>query len=528
MEDMGLTPAPACGTLAKLERDMKNVKREKRLNKLAAAALLLNLFSPMAFAEPQGLDFPQYAPVAPQKGLSFTELSQAVQNFEPVILNDRLYFTGAIPARCVKTRDPLRPTYKYDAKSGQHEVKVNLPVCSGNDRLARPGEAMVQAEDVFGPIKLDAKSGDIVLTYETGGSALVPANRPKEAILDKEGKPMHYVTLADRESQIAAANARAQEIADAKAELEKIKNLQKDVTEFCKNDKFDELNEVLAANADIFEELVDTYVAKAEDHRKEKAKKALEEAETADAAKEAYEEAVAAGLDAKDMKALYITRRNELLESDVDAAIADGKAKVADAAIRDWVNDLKALDGKEFKKEESRKLFADRYGAIGQSFAKKGDINNAEAYFDKAKKYASFDAALGSDKVIAGMYAAKWQACIKKNPGKMDACDGDLAKMKETAEKIGEAIAQRGGENAEAEVAAVKAEYIQTFGGGATMNYTGLGSFSQVPGKVDQLKVQTYQEAVQQAQMAQQQKMMQQMYGMPAANASSTKGLFGL
>ncbi len=158
--------------------------------------------------------------------------------------------------------------------------------------------------------------------------------------------------------------------------------------------------------------------------------------------------------------------------------------------------------------------------------ANAGNIDKAESYYDKAKKYVGTDGDIKIDGAMAKIYTEKYKECVKNGPWKMEACDKKyLSKIKNRADAIKAALAGRSGDDAADELAAFQAEYISTFGAGSTFKVSGFGEVSQMPGAIQKFKAQTYQEYMQQKQMEMYQ---QQMYGgMGGMAAQPGSNMFG-
>lgn len=495
---------------------MKNAKREYLMKKIAVAALMMGIYSPLA-----------QAAVSPKDGVSLEELSQIVSDLEVQKDGTTVRFAGLMPKRCAESVIGFKAEYK----DGKHLIKISIPACDQNFKPVA-GEEMVDAADYLNEVKLKDSDGALMLMHYKAGSRLASDRVQMQALSDKDGKALgHLSTASVEQKRIAEEQAKRdkelQEEEDAanQAKVQRLQDLQAKVVSFCKDGNFAGLGQEIEMAADVLEDVTGMMENVAESHKKALAKK-VEKADDAEKAKEAYdaymEAAAEGGWEEDAVKKSYIEKRFDLLDTLAsDAKTDNAKLSEVDKELRDWAKELRALDKSAFRKQQG--TFAKVYGELGTHAANKGSVEQAVDFYDKAKNYGDAKVKMAMDGEAAKVYTKQFKECLAKNPTKMDACDKFADQAKARATNIGDQLAASG---TEAEVAGYKAEYISTFGGGVTMSAPGIGSVSPTqPGVFDRLKQQKFQEYQMQQQMLMQQRMM----GMqPAAAATPGTNFLGL
>jgi hypothetical protein len=178
---------------------------------------------------------------------------------------------------------------------------------------------------------------------------------------------------------------------------------------------------------------------------------------------------------------------------------------------------MSELRGMRFDRKtraDQKAKFAYLYSGLGTNAANKGDLGNAERYYGKAKALSDDDGKLKIDGQMSKIYAQKYKDCVTTGPWKAESCEKKyVSKMKDYANNMKDILSNRSGDDASDDLAAFQAEYIQTFGAGMTMNYSGLGQVSQMPGSLEQFRNQTVQQYMQQQYMQQMQAQQMAMYG---------------
>jgi hypothetical protein len=496
---------------------MKNAKRESLMKKIAVAALMLGIYSPLANAA-----------LSPKEGMSAQEFNDVVKDLKVLKDGRTLKFSGIVPKRCAESAIPPR----YDYQNNRHIIVISMPACESADSLKwRADDEAEDLADYLSDVQLKDLDGPIMLQYYKEASKNDPDRIQADPLDGPDGKPLEHTSQATEEvirlKQEQAEQAEAQRQADAAAEherLERLSDLQVKVTSYCKQGDYAGVGEEIIAAADVLGD-VNSVLDKVAESQKKHLEDAVKKADSVDNAQAAYEAYLnAAAINGWDQDALqgaYIDKRFDLLDTLAQDADADEvKAEKVDRSIRDWVKDLRSLDKSEYRKREG--TFAKLYADLGTHAANKGKMEQAVAYYDKAKPYADAKGKVAMDKEANKVYRKQFESCIKSNPANMAACDKyqDLAKAR--AQNIADFVAQNGSEQ---EQAAFKAEYIQTFGGGMSANLPSIGNFSQVPGSFGTMKQEAYRNY-----MAQQQQMMmmKQMGLQPAATATAASNYLGL
>jgi hypothetical protein len=494
---------------------MKNAKREQMMKKIALAALMLGIYSPLA-----------QAAVSPKDGVSIEELSQIVSDLEVQKDGNTIRFAGLMPKRCAESVIP----FKADYKDGKHVIKISMPACDQNFRPEATDE-IVDAADYLNEVKLKDSDGEVVLMHYKAGSRLASDRIQIEPLPGKDGKPLSHVSLATIEQQRIEAEQEeaekallAEEEAANQAKVERLEDLRTKVVSYCKDGDYVGLGQEIEMAADVLEDVTGLMENVAESQKKALASK-VKKAEDAEEAKEAYEAFVEAatinGWDEEAVKKDYIERRFEILDLlTADAKADDAKASEVDSELRAWVRELRSLDKGAFRKQQG--TFAKVYAELGTHAANKGAVEQAVSFYDKAKQYTDAKGKIAMDGEAAKLYTKQFKECLAKNPSKMETCDKYADQAKARAQSIGDQLAQNGTEE---EVQGYKAEYISTFGGGVSVSAPGIGSVSPYqPGSFDQMKQQKYQEYMMQQQMLMQQRMM----GLQPQQTVPTSNFLGL
>lgn len=506
---------------------MKTNKREKLMKNIAAVALILGVFSPLA-----------QAAISEQDGISQADLTRVVQDLEIQQNGNSITIAGIMPKFCAEGA-----MMAYDYKEGKHLATIrmpNYPKCFEDFKALPDSEKRAQkvdAADVFPIIKLKDLTGNLFLRYYKEGSKAATDRIQDEALNNQKGKAIAFesseTAKANEEARLQKeADKEEQKLADEaeKARVASLDALQAKVAKYCKDGDYVGLGQEITNASELIGDVTEM-LEKVSNSQKDKIKKDLNSATTAEeasAAHEAYlEAALTNGWDEDELKQTYIDKRFELLTTAAeDAKSGESKLSEVDAQIRAWMSDLRGFDGKVYRKK--KETFAELYAELGTHAMNKNDSANAEKYLDKAKNLSDVDGQIKIDGALSKLYAEQFKACVQKDPTKMEACEKKfMSKAKNRADSIERALAGKGGEDSAEQLAAFQAEKIQTFGGGMSTTYNGFGTMSQVPGAVEQFKKQAYQEYMQKQQMQQMQKMYgQQMPGAaPAAAGTNFLGI---
>lgn len=493
---------------------MKNAKREYLMKKIAVAALMMGIYSPLA-----------QAAVSPKDGVSLEELSQIVTDLEVQKVGTTVRFAGLLPKRCAESVIPL----KADYKDGKHLIKISMPACDQNFKPDAADE-MVDAADYLNEVKLKDSDGELMLMHYKAGSRLASDRVQMQGLPGKDGKALSHISAAtaeqkriEAEQEEAEKAALAEEEAANQAKVERLQDLQAKVVSYCKTGDFAGLGQEIEMAADVLEDVTTLMENVAETQKKALLKK-LDKAADVDELKEAHEAFVAAaainGWDEDAASKKFIEKRFDLIkELASDAKANEAKISDVDSELRAWNKELRSLDKGEHRKQQ--KVFGEIYFDLGAHAATKGDIAQAVSLYDRSKDFGDAATKIKVDGEVAKLYTKQFKECLAKNPSKMETCDQYKDQAKARATSIGEQLAANG--TAE-QVESFKAEYITTFGG-TTVSAPGIGSVSPTqPGTFDQLKQQKYQEYMMQQQMLMQQKMM----GMQPAAANPASNFLGL
>ena len=510
MERVAPPRTHACRALAKkeVEIEMKTYKREKLMKRLAAVALLLGVCSPMAQAEVSD-DI---------GGMSYTDLKRVVRSLEVRREGNTVLFAGFMPKACAE--DTI-PSHGY--ADGKHVAVIrmpNFPQCLEEFKKLPEADrkaAEIDVAEVFGSMDLADESGSLHLRrYNNVSKNASPEDRVTDDLIKaRNGKEIAVIGRDAREKEAAAAEK-------AKADAEKAKlaeALRSKALKFCQDGDYASLGEeIMAASSTLGD--VTTMLEQISNTQKEKIKKDLAKATTAEEATAAHEAYVAAastnGWDEEELKTAFIEKRFEIVTASVEEAKA-GEAKLteADSSIRGWMNDYKGLVSRSvFNKKKS--TFAELYAELGTHAMNKSDNDNAEKYLDKAKALSDVAGQIKIDGAISKLYAEQFKSCVEKTPTKMEACEKKfMSKAKNRADSIERALKSKG-EAGKEELAAFQGEKIATFGGGTSTTVAGFGTVNQQAGAIQQFKQQAYQKWAQEQQALQ----MQRAMGIPVQGAT--------
>jgi hypothetical protein len=497
---------------------MKKTKRENLLKQISAAALLLGIMSPAAFAE-----------ISPKEGLSLAELNRVIRNLDVVQEGNKIVITGEMPERCARNAEVVT---KY--VDGKHALTVKMPDCN-ESFVPNDQDVLVDASSRLNEGRLADKTGPVVIRHYKRGDNRSPKRTVDEALVNGDDKKIEIIGQETRDAAAAeekakqdAITARAQAQADARRLQEQLNELQTNVAGYCKNGDFEGVGRELEAATEILGDVSELLVSVSKQERK-KLEADFNKANTAeevDAAFTAMQSAAARqqGWDDEDKLAeKYAAKRIEILQALVDEA-GDGETsyREAEAAIKTLEADLAAV-GLERKK---RAEIASIYGALAARAANKGNTKEALRLSDRAKRYhkgkGGAEARDALDKFqmqVHGADAKKlteaYKECLKKNPSKMDSCERQFqGQIKQAAENMKAMLQQRSGsEEGQQALNDFNQEYAGIFGGGASFTIAGYGTMSQMPGTLERMKQETYVQALQQQQMQMQMRYMQQMGG---------------
>ena len=479
------------------------------MKKIAVAAVMLGVMSPMALAEVSG-DGPT------QDGLSLGDLNKIVKELEIRQENGNLIITGLLPKRCVEGFD-----VSYRAEENKHLITVRSPHCDSSFTKA-DDEKYVDLANIISDKQLDpAVTGQVYLRHYPAVSAK-SRNRERLEALTDGGKPITVVGTDTLDRKRIADEALA---ADREKNRE-LDELSKRVSILCKQNDYVGVGEEIMKAGKLLGDVAG-FLDGLSNNQKIALLKAIDKAETSEEAKEAYDAFVAAagenGWDEDEAKKPYLEKRFDLASNMVDdAKSGDSKLREADKELESLKRDLRAMDRKAYreKKSDLARMFAE----LGTQAANSKKMNEAERYLDKAKRLSDdVDSQIKIDGALAKMYADQLKECVKKNPMKAESCERKyMSKVKERSENISDALKNKDGEDSQEELAAFQGEYISTFGGGMAANVPGLGQFTQMPGSYQQFKMQSLQEY----QVQQQQMMMQRMMGGGMQQASATTSIF--
>lgn len=500
---------------------MKTMKREKLMIKIAVATLFLGAYSPLAEAT-----------ISPKDGVSLSELSAIVPDLEVIHEGSNLILAGLVPERCAKNF-----SHSYRTEGDKHLLTIRMPKCeSGFKREADDSEDQVDLATLIPAIKLKDVDGKVYLRHEAEVSKASRNRIVDEVLPTADGQE---IVLTSTKTQEEASKAEEERLAEEERVLlakeeqaardRRYDDLAARVLQLCQDNDYVGLTSAIHEASDLLGD-VSSMLTQANNGLKGKLKKDLEKAETADDARAAYEAYIAAaadhGWDEEEITQAYIEKRFDILnilaeDSGVDKEEGEVALSQVDKELRAWSSEFRSLDRREYKKNQEK--FGEIYSAIATKAANAGNVDKAESYYDKAKKFVDGDADVKIDGALAKIYTEKYKECVKNGPWKMESCDKKyLGKIKNRADSIKSALSGRSGEDAADELAAFQSEYISTFGAGSTYNVSGFGQVTQMPGAIHKFKAQTYQEYMQQKQMEMYQ---QQMYGGMAAAPGSN--MFG-
>lgn len=517
---------------------MRTQKKNILKQKLLLVALLAGFTSNIAYAvgEP-GKD-----------GMSLADLNKVVKDLDVRREENKLIIAGFIPARCAQG---LFQDYRTEA--GKHMITIRMPNCEG-EFSPRAGEKYVDLADHLPPYSIKDASGEFHLRhYKNVSKNARPEDKQVVEVLKdtRSDKPIAVEgseEIAKKESDKEEADrleAEAKEKAElekdealaneerAKAEYQRLTNLEKKLGLLCRQGDFGGVRDELARNAKWFGD-VSELLAGLENTEFSHLLKKLEEAETAEEAREIYEQLLAIasqlGQNTKKIKNAYVEKRIDLIKIQVEEA-GESKADLrkAQAAIAEFDRDMRSIDRRAYSKgagegEQSIKEYVGwLYSEIGAKAIDMKDFKLAKRFFKDAKKRTDKENGLEMDKTMAKSFLREYDKCIEKSKqnGRFSSCDKFKEAAREEAESVGETLAELGGESAQEDLSNFQIEYVQAFGRGGSVKVGGpIGSITQMPGQLDQAKIQAYQEY----QMNQQQMMMQRMYGGGMMQAASAGG----
>lgn len=521
-------------------------KQEKQAFQLIAAAVLLGIFSlnPMAKAadadavQVEKVQEPREVANEPEErdGISLKEFNRMLREplqVRPNETNTDVDFLGDIPARCVYDKQgEMTASIDYDTDAStkdRHVFRVHVPLCENIPNFKRkPGEKMVKVSSIPGARKLKDVKGKVVLASGFKDSD----SKPTIEELKHEGKAIEIASddfqrMAEQAAMSEAAQKQlaAREESDRKAAIaqEKADNarLAKQAELQCKEGDFVGLDKTFDGIPEL-KEHVGSWGQK-------KLLAAIDNAETADEARDAYEAynnaAESLGWERADMRKAsekYSEKRMSL----INAAIADlqgggeGSLKDAEKMVDEWAAEFKGFDSKAKKKGKDDLAVAyGNLGAIAQNGSKKNakaiaqTVASTEKLYKKAKKYANASDKNNIEGALAKLNGQAFTACVKADPARMVECESKYReKTKTHSENYATGLAQKaknGDEEAAAEVQAFAQDFLKAEGYGQSMNYAGFGTLHQMPGFFEQTKMQSLQEM----QMRAYQQQMSQMYG---------------
>jgi len=501
---------------------MRTQKKNFLKRKLLLVALLAGFTNTMAYAvgEP-GKD-----------GMSLAALSKVVKDLDIRKEENKLIISGFIPARCAK--DLFQD---YHAENGKHLITIGMPNCEGNFQ-PRAGEKYEDLADHLLPYNIKDASGEFHLRHykNVSRNARPEDKQVVEALKDTRSDKTIVVEgseeLTEKEEKARLAeeekNREEEEKNEllareerAKAEYNRLANLEKKIGLLCRQGDFAGVRDELSRNAKWFGD-VGELLAGLEHSEFSHLLKKLAEAETAEEAREIYEQILAianqTGQDTKKVKKAYVEKRTDLIKFLVEeAGESSSELRKAHAAITEYNREMRLIDRRAYSKgageEEGsiKELVAVLYAEIGAKAVDKKDWRLAERFFKDAKKHTGKENAIKIDQTMYQAYAREGAKCLEKakQNGKFAACDKFAEMSRDKANSIGDNLANLDGEGAQEDMANFQFEYVQEFGRGGTVKVPVLGAINQMPGTFQQAKIQAFQEY----QMNQQQMMMQRMMG---------------
>jgi flagellar biosynthesis GTPase FlhF len=220
------------------------------------------------------------------------------------------------------------------------------------------------------------------------------------------------------------------------------------------------------------------------------------------------------GVEADVLNSAYVAKRISLLRARVEDVKADAEAKVnvVAAEINEFKNELNELDRDLFKARKAD--FADLYAKMGDALHERKDHERAADMFARGRDIDNRANARKWEQAIAKTLMDAAEACVKKNPDlkKSEKCNKLAERSKTAADRAKEQLASAAekDEGAAEEMEDFMTSYNEMYGAGPKYYQMGFGwMHPYAPGKIEQLRVQGYQNYM----MEQQQKMMQKMYG---------------
>jgi hypothetical protein len=449
--------------------------------------------------------------LAPQEGLSVADLNKVVRNFE--IIRDEsnptsVRFAGTLPRRCAENVEMTQPRFE----GGRHLVTIRMPNCERDFRaLPEDNANLVSLSSVLSPITLEDKSGKMELRSFRAGDPASPSRQVTEELKDAAGR---IVEVTGSEARAAEAGRLAAEAAD-RQRRDEFNRLERRVTQLCRSGDFQGAGRELESSLDLLGDVSDL-LQKLQVAESAKLRRALDNATTADEARTAYE-ALRANAERMDqsvdeLEKAYIEKRMDILKELANEATDKSAQLAASSAADEWAAEFRSLSRREFNRRKTE--IAEIHDGLATKLANANDHASAVRVWDRAKKLTNADGMNKIDRNVAEMYARAFRECAKKNPMRTDRCEREfVGKSKEAAERIRDRLANKRGDDAEEELANFNAEFVQTFGAGATFQMRPFGNMSQFPGAVEQFKQQNFQEFQQRQLMEQQMRMRQMMLG---------------
>ena len=456
----------------------------------------------------------------PPEGVTLAHLQQIVAGFKPPKFNDAglLEFHGLIPEECAKD---AKAESSYDSKKRVHVITLRLnPKCEKEDFRPKKPTHRVLMSAVFPAIKLGDKTGRVVLRAIKGGD-----------ITDKTDPENYTDDVLDVGKVISKADAIASERkARATREEDRIRRKRDDllarVEKACKSGDYQTVSDLLTNDSDSgLIDNVETILSSLDKSQHDQVKKKITAAQTADEAKTIYNSAIElAGQknwdDGDKFTKAYLDRRLALVATTADKGSDDsseddnGKVKkkgksAAEVGLDEILSEIK--DGELDAKigDEYKRKIAVQYGNLATQANDDASYDESVRIWTKARKLVGNGDKTKIDEEIVNVYLRAFQACVKKDPSKMQACEKKYVdKAKNIDAKLAEKFAQRaagGNEDAQSEYQDFMQRYATLFGSGPQYTVPGYGTASpQNPGLVDQVKqqgVQTMQQQYQQRMM---------------------------
>ncbi|MCO5142460.1 MAG: hypothetical protein M9962_05150 [Oligoflexia bacterium] len=437
--------------------------------------------------------------VSAKDGLSIQELEKITSrgSFEVNKNGDEVSFAGVIPARCAK--DALPPAYLYEA--GKHIITLRLPNCENGFKWEKD-DKKVSLSSVFGAIKLQDESGEIVFRHFKEGDE-ASKNRIQDNVWkDAKGNPVKHISTADIEAEettkLVAANKKERE--------RQFDELAERIGQYCEAGNFEGLTAELEAQREFFGD-ISKILADVGKLQNQQLEKDLEVAETPDDAVgliEAYKIAARSnGWDEDALDKKYIERRVDLINSAIEDLDENEDYEKVAKMIREFDSDLRSRSRTLHR--ENRDKVAALYAEIGTYAANHNDLKAADRYFEKAHKISDSEGKTKIDAFMAKEYASAFKKCVEKDASKMKACEDKFyEKSRNYAERIKnrkENAADSSDEDAAAS-AEYNAEFAAAYGAGPYFQYAGFGMLHPyLPSAFETFKRDAYMKYMQEQQM---------------------------